>query len=162
MTLFDYAVLAILLISILISVWRGLVREILSLIGWVAAFVVANLYAQDVQAFLPPVLGLPILRFIVAFLLLLVGTIFLMALINWGILRGIQAAGLELADRGLGGLFGLARGCVIVVAIVLVGGMTRAPQMDVWKDALFSRLAESAVETLLPFLPNDIAGKVKF
>ena len=162
MTLFDYAVLAILLISILISVWRGLVREILSLIGWVAAFVVANLYAQDVQALLPPVLGLPILRFIVAFLLLLVGTIFLMALINWGILRGIQAAGLELADRGLGGLFGLARGCVIVVAIVLVGGMTRAPQMDVWKDALFSRLAESAVETLLPFLPNDIAGKVKF
>ena len=162
MTLFDYAVLAILLISILISVWRGLVREILSLIGWVAAFVVANLYAQDVQALLPPVLGLPILRFIVAFLLLLVGTIFLMALINWGILRGIQAAGLELADRGLCGLFGLARGCVIVVAIVLVGGMTRAPQMDVWKDALFSRLAESAVETLLPFLPNDIAGKVKF
>ena len=162
MTLFDYAVLAILLISILISVWRGLVREILSLIGWVAAFVVANLYAQDVQALLPPVLGLPILRFIVAFLLLLVGTIFLMALINWGILRGIQAAGLELADRGLGGLFGQARGCVIVVAIVLVGGMTRAPQMDVWKDALFSRLAESAVETLLPFLPNDIAGKVKF
>ena len=162
MTLFDYAVLAILLTSILISVWRGLVREILSLIGWVAAFVVANLYAQDVQGYLPPVLGLPILRFIVAFLLLLVGTIFLMALINWGILRGIQAAGLELADRGLGGLFGLARGCVIVVAIVLVGGMTRAPQMDVWKDALLSRLAESAVETLLPFLPNDIAGKVKF
>lgn len=162
MTIFDYAVLAILLISILISVWRGLVREILSLIGWVVAFVVANLYAQDAQAFLPSVLGLPILRFIVAFLLLLVGTIFMMALINWGILRGIQAAGLELADRGLGGLFGLARGCVIVVAIVLVGGMTRAPQMDVWKDALFSRLAESAVETLLPFLPNDIAGKVKF
>jgi membrane protein required for colicin V production len=160
MTLFDYVVLAILLI--LISVWRGLVREILSLIGWVVAFVVANLFAQDLEALLPSVLGLPILRFIVAFLLLLVGTIFLMALINWGILRGIQAAGLELADRGLGGLFGLARGCVIVLAIVLVGGMTRAPQMDVWKDALFSRLAESAVETLLPFLPDDIAGKVKF
>ena len=162
MTVFDYAVLAILLLSILISVWRGLVREILSLIGWVVAFVIANLYAQDVQAVLPSVLGLPILRFIVAFCLLLVGTIFLMALINWGILRGIAAAGLDLADRGLGGLFGLARGMVIVVAIVLVGGMTRAPQLDFWKDALFSPLAVSAVETVLPFLPGEIADKVKF
>ena len=162
MTPFDYAVLAILLVSVLVSMWRGLVREILSLIGWVVAFVAANLYAQEVQVLLPSVLGLPILRFIVAFMLLLLGTIFVMALINWGILRGIQAAGLDLADRGLGGLFGLARGLVIVLALVLVGGMTRAPQMDFWKDALFSNLAESAVETLLPFLPGDIAAKVKF
>ena len=162
MTIFDYAVLAILLVSILVSVWRGLVREILSLIGWVVAFVVANLYAQEVQALLPSVLGLPILRFIVAFLLLLLGTIFLIALINWAILRGIAAAGLDLADRGLGGLFGLARGMIIVLALVLVGGMTRAPQMNFWKDALFSHLAESAVDTILPFLPGDIVAKVKF
>jgi membrane protein required for colicin V production len=162
MTVFDYAVLAILLVSIVVSVLRGLVREILSLIGWVAAFVLANLFSSDVAALLPAVVGHPVLRLIVAFLLLLLGGALTMAIINWGILRAIAAAGLELADRGLGGLFGLARGVVIVLALVLVAGMTRAPQMDFWKDALFSSLAEAAVDTLLPFLPVEVAGKVKF
>ena len=162
MTIFDYAVLTILLISIIVSVMRGLVREILSLIGWVAAFVVASLFANDAAALLPSVIGLPILRVIVAFLLLLLGGALLMALVNWGILRAISAAGLDLADRGLGGLFGLARGVVIVIALVMVGGMTRLPQMSVWKDALLSPLAETAVNTLLPFLPDEIASKVKF
>ena len=162
MTLFDYAVLAILLVSVIISVLRGLVREILSLIGWVAAFVAANLFSSDVAELLPAVLGHPVLRLSVAFLLLLLGGALLMAIINWGILRAIAAAGMQLADRGLGGLFGLARGLVIVVALVMVGGMTRAPQMDFWKDAIFASLAEAAVKTVLPFLPADIAGKVKF
>ncbi len=162
MTLFDYAVLAILLVSVIISVLRGLVREILSLIGWVAAFVAANLFSSDVAELLPAVLGHPVLRLIVAFLLLLLGGALLMAIINWGILRAIAAAGMQLADRGLGGLFGLARGLVIVVALVMVGGMTRAPQMDFWKDAIFASLTEAAVKTVLPFLPADIAGKVKF
>lgn len=162
MTIFDYAVLTILLISIIVSVLRGLVREILSLIGWVAAFVAASLFANQAAALLPSVIGLPILRIIVAFLLLLLGGALVMALVNWGILRAISAAGLDLADRGLGGLFGLARGFVIVIALVMVGGMTRLPQMDVWKDALLSPLAETAVNTLLPFLPVEIASKVKF
>ncbi len=162
MTWFDYVVLAILLVSIVISVMRGLVREILSLIGWVAAFVVASLFSGDVAALLPAVVGHPALRLIVAFLLLLLGGALTMSLVNWGILRAIAAAGLELADRGLGGLFGLARGVLIVLALVMVAGMTRLPQMDVWKDALLSPLAEAAVDTLLPFLPADITGKVKF
>ena len=162
MTLFDYAVLAILLVSVIISVLRGLVREILSLIGWVAAFVAANLFSSDAAELLPAVLGHPVLRLIVAFLLLLLGGALLMAIINWGILRAIAAAGLQLADRGLGGLFGFARGVVIVVALVMVGGMTRAPQMGFWKDAVFASLAEAAVNTVLPMLPEEIAGKVKF
>lgn len=162
MTLFDYAVLAIVLASIAISVWRGLVREILSLIGWVVAFVVANLFAGEVAPLLPSVLGHPVLRMIVAFLLILLATILLMSLVNWAILRGIAAAGLQLADRGLGGLFGLARGMLIVIALALVAGMTRAPEFDFWKQALFSPLVETAVTTVLPFLPGDISSKVKF
>ena len=104
----------------------------------------------------------PVLRTIVAFLLLLLGMALGMAVLNWGILRAIQAAGLSLADRGLGGLFGLARGVVIVLALVMVGGMTKLPEMDFWKEAMFSPLAETAVKTVKPWLPADIAGKIKF
>ena len=162
MTIFDYVVATILLLSIIVSVVRGLVREILSLIGWVAAFVVASLFAEQVATMLVFLPAHPVLRTIVAFLLLLVGMALLMAIVNWAIMRAVQAAGLTLADRGLGGLFGLARGTVIVLALVMVGGMTKLPQMDFWKQALLSPLAETAVRTVKPWLPDSIAGKVNF
>ena len=79
MTAFDYAVLAILLISIVVSVLRGLVREILSLIGWVAAFVVASMFAETVAPYLTMLPSHPVLRTIVAFLLLLLGMALVMA-----------------------------------------------------------------------------------
>ncbi len=160
MTVFDYAILAILLVSIVVSVLRGLVREILSLVGWIAAFVVASLFAEQFAAMLVMLPAHPVLRLVVAFLLLLLGVALLMAMVNWGIMRGIQAAGMQLADRGLGGLFGLARGLVIVAALVIVGGMTKLPEMDFWKDAMFSPLAQAAVLTIKPWLPASIAGKV--
>ena len=162
MSIFDYAVVAILLISIIVSVLRGLVREILSLIGWVAAFVVASMFAESFASMLTMLPAHPVLRTIVAFLLLLLGMALAMAALNWGIMRAVQAAGLSLADRGLGGLFGLARGVVIVLALVMVAGMTKVPEMEFWKVALFSPLAETAVRTVKPWLPGDIAGKIKF
>ena len=84
------------------------------------------------------------------------------AVISWGIMKAIAAAGMTLADRGLGGLFGLARGLLIVLALAIVCGMTPVPQQPLWKQALFSPLVETMVGTVLPFLPADIAGRVKF
>ncbi|MBL8385600.1 MAG: CvpA family protein [Burkholderiales bacterium] len=162
MNAFDYGVLAILLVSIVVSVLRGLVREILSLIGWVAAFVVASLFAESFASVLTFLPAHPVLRTIVAFLVLLLGMALTMAVVNWGIMRAIRAAGLTLADRGLGGLFGLARGVVIVLALVMVAGMTKLPQMSFWKEAMLSPLAETAVRTLRPMLPAEIAGKINF
>jgi membrane protein required for colicin V production len=162
MTLFDYVVLAILLVSVVVSVLRGLVREILSLIGWIAAFVVASLFAGDVAKLLQPTLDPRGLGLIAGFLLLLVGMALMSAIISWAVMRAVAAAGLTLADRGLGGLFGLARGLVIVVALAMVCGLTPIPKQAFWKQALLSPLVETLVETVKPFLPADIAGRVKF
>lgn len=162
MTLFDYAVLAILLASIVVSVLRGLVREILSLIGWIAAFVVASLFAGDVAKLLEPTLDARGLGLVAAYLLLLVAMALVSAVVSWGVMKAIAAAGMSLADRGLGGLFGLGRGLVLVVALAIVCGMTPVPQQPFWKHALFSPLVETMVETVKPFLPAEIAGRVKF
>jgi membrane protein required for colicin V production len=162
MTLFDYGVLAILLMSIVVSVLRGLVREILSLIGWIAAFTVASLFAGDMAKLLAPTLDPHGLGLIAGFLLLLVGMALVMAIISWGIMKAVAAAGMTLADRGLGGLFGLGRGLVIVAAAAMVCGLTPIPQQAFWKQALLSPLVETLVETVKPFLPADIAGRVKF
>jgi membrane protein required for colicin V production len=74
----------------------------------------------------------------------------------------IKATGLTVADRGLGSLFGLARGLVLILAAVLICGMTALPQQPFWKDALFSPYAETAAHTVKPFLPGDFARHLQF
>ncbi|MES2070887.1 MAG: CvpA family protein [Pseudomonadota bacterium] len=162
MTLFDYLVLFILLSSVVISTMRGLVKEILSLAGWVIAFVVANAFSATLAEWMPDVIPGQMARLIVAFIALFIGVRLLMSLLSLAIDAMIKAAGLSLADRGLGGLFGLARGCVIVMAIVLLCGMTAIPKQDFWKNALFSPVAVAAAQTIMPFLPGSISQHVQF
>lgn len=162
MTVFDYLVLVVLICSVVISMLRGLVKEILSLLSWIVSFVVANAYGEQLASLLPAMFPGSVTRLIVAFLALFIGVRLLMGLIGMAIDTVIKSAGLSLADRGLGGLFGLARGLVLVLAAVLVCGMTAIPQQPFWRDALFSPLAETAARTVKPYLPGDIARHVNF
>ncbi|HEU4775552.1 MAG TPA: CvpA family protein [Telluria sp.] len=162
MTIFDYLVLFILVASIVISMLRGLMKEILSLVSWIVAFVVANLFGADLAPLLPAAIPGAALRLIVAFVLLFIGARLLMGLLMMAVDAAINAAGLTLADRGLGGLFGLARGIVIVLAAVMLAGMTDLPKQDFWKNALLSPMAETGARTVQPFLPADITRHVHF
>ena len=162
MTIFDYVVLFILVSSVVISTMRGLVKEILSLLGWVAAFIVANAFGAKLAPMLPSVIPGEALRLIVAFIALFLGVRVLMGLLALAIGALIEATGLSLADRGLGGLFGLGRGIVIVLAGVILCGMTSIPQQAFWKDALLSPMAETGARTVKPFLPAAFAQHVRF
>jgi len=161
-TIFDYIVLFILISSVVISTMRGLVKEILSLVGWIAAFVVANAFGAKLAPMLPSVVPGESLRLILAFIALFLGVRVLMGLLALAIGALIEASGLSLADRGLGGLFGLGRGIVIVLAGVILCGMTSIPQQAFWKDALFSPMAETGARTVKPFLPAAFAQHVQF
>jgi len=161
-TVFDYLVLFILISSVVISTMRGLVKEILSLAGWVAAFVVANAFGAKLAPMLPSVIPGETVKLIVAFIALFLGVRILMGLLSLAIGAVIEASGLSLADRGLGGLFGLGRGIVIVLAGVILCGMTSIPQQAFWKDALLAPLAESGARTVKPFLPAALAQHVQF
>ena len=162
MTIFDYLVLFILVASVVISTLRGLVKEILSLVGWVAAFVVANAFGAKLAPMLPSVFPGETVRLIVAFIALFLGVRVLMGLLSLAVGALIDATGLTLADRGLGGLFGLGRGIVIVLAGVILCGMTSIPQQAFWKDALLSPMAEAGARTVKPFLPAALAQHVQF
>jgi membrane protein required for colicin V production len=161
-TIFDYLVLFILIASVVISMLRGLMKEILSLVSWIVAFVVANMWGGDLAPLLPEAIPGMALRLIVAFLILFIGVRLLMGLLMMAVDAAINAAGLTLADRGLGGLFGLARGVVIVLAGVMLAGMTDLPKQDFWRNALLSPMAETGARTVQPFLPADISRHVKF
>lgn len=162
MTIFDYLVLFVLIASVVISTLRGLVKEILSLLGWIVAFVVANAYGAQLAPLLPEAIPGATARLIVAFIALFLGVRILMGLLSLAIGAVVEATGLSLADRGLGGLFGLARGIVIVLAGVILCGMTDIPRQPFWQDALLSPIAETGARTVKPFLPAAMAQHVNF
>ncbi|MEO7496840.1 MAG: CvpA family protein [Massilia sp.] len=162
MTLFDYLVLFVLAASVVISTMRGLIKEILSLASWIIAFVIANAYGARLAPMLPSMIPGEAVRLMAAFVALFIGVRILMGLLSMALDAVVKASGLSLADRGLGGLFGLARGLVIVLFTVILCGMTSIPQQDFWKHALLSPMAESGARTVKPFLPAELAEHVKF
>lgn len=162
LTLFDYLVIFILVSSVIISTLRGLVREMVSLAGWIVAFVVANAYSAALAQLLPEMIPGEVVRLILAFIVLFVGVRLLTGLLGMTVDALIKAGGLTMADRGLGSLFGLGRGLVIVLAAVILCGMTSIPQQDFWKKALLSPYAETGVRTVKPFLPEALAQHVQF
>jgi len=161
-TIFDYLVLFVLICSVVISTMRGLVKEILSLLSWIVAFVVANAYGEALATLLPDMIPGYLTRLIVAFVVLFIGVRLLMALLMMAVDGLIKASGLSVMDRGLGGLFGLGRGLVIVMTVALLCGMTSIPQQSFWKEALLSPLVETTARTIKPFLPGDFARHVQF
>ncbi len=162
MTIFDYLVLFVLIASVIISTLRGLVKELLSLVSWIVAFVVANMFSAQLAALLPEAIPGEVTRLIVAFIALFIGVRLLMGLLMLAVDTVIKATGLSLADRGLGVLFGLARGIVIVLAAVIVAGMTDLPKQAFWTQAMLSPMAETGVRTVKPYLPASVVQHVNY
>ena len=162
MTLFDYLTLFVLFASVIISTMRGVVREMLSLASWVAAFLIANMYGETLAQWLPAVVPGALTRLIIAFVVLFIGTRLLMGLLILMCESLIKAGGLSFLDRSLGSLFGFARGMLIVLVAVILCGMTAIPQQPFWKDAMLSPLAEEAARSVKPFLPEEFSRHVQF
>jgi len=162
MTMFDYLVLFVLGCSVMIGLFRGLVKEVVSLLSWVVALVVANAYGANLAALLPQAIPGQAMRLIIAFIALFIGVRLLMMLLALALDSLISAVGLTMADRALGGLFGFLRGVVLVVAAVLLCGMTDIPRQEFWKNAQLRPAVESTAREIIPFLPDNIARYIRF
>ena len=162
MTWFDYAVIAIVGISILLSVVHGLVRELLSLASWVAAFVLAQMFAADVATLLPAALAHPSARLLAGFLCVFLAVLILMTLLAIAVSGLIRTAGLGLADRALGAVFGLARGLAIVMIAVLLSGLTALPRQAAWRQAMLSEPLVSLANWVKVWLPDDMAKHINY
>ena len=154
MTAFDYILLVLLIGSMLISLTRGLVREVISLVSWIVAFYVAIHYGDVLEPWLPHAISGDVLRVIVTFVVLFVGTRIIMMFLAKLASLVLRASGLTFMDRFLGAFFGLVKGALIALVLVLVCGMTRIPQQPFWRNAMFSPMAEAMVRTVMPYLPG--------
>jgi membrane protein required for colicin V production len=159
---FDYAAIAVIGASTLLSLGRGAVEQFFSLVGWVLAFVVANHYAPAVQHWVPESAGGETLRYLIATVALFLATLLLVLLAGrllGGVLRGL---GLGAADRLLGLLFGGLRGVLLMLLGVALAGMTPLPETLVWREAASSRWFVAVVEWARPSLPQAFASRIRY
>lgn len=162
MTTFDYAVLVIIGLSTLLSIMRGLVREVLAILGWVAAVVVAKMYTLQLAPLLPDAIPSEALRVMAAFIILFLATILISSLLAIVLSEAFKQIGLGWIDRFFGAAFGLLRGLVIVTVLVFLGGFTSFPQDISWRNAMFSAPLEALVGYAMPWVPKDIAKHIKY
>lgn len=158
----DYTILAIIGVSVIISILRGFTKEALSLAGWVLAVWVGLSFADNLQRLLEPHITAPSLRLIIAFVILFVVTLFLAGLVNYLAVQVIKKTGLSGTDRMVGIFFGVARGCLVVAVLVLIGGMTPMPQDPWWKESQLLHYFQDIAIWLRQFLPEDIANSIRY
>ncbi|OAM52844.1 colicin V production protein [Methylovorus sp. MM2] len=162
MTTFDYAVLAIIGLSILLSMMRGFVREVLALASWAVAFFVAKIYTLQLAPLLPSTIPSDALKFLAAFIILFLATLLICSLLAIALSQIFKKAGLDWVDRLLGALFGAARGLMIIGVLVFLAGLTDMPKDARWRNAMFSAPLEAMVNSILPWFPEDIAKHIKY
>ncbi|MBP6850780.1 MAG: CvpA family protein [Rhodoferax sp.] len=155
MAILDWAFAGILLLSMLVGAWRGLVYEVLSLAGWVAAFVLAQWFAPQLAAHLPMAGADEVVRYAAAFVLVFIGAVFVGSLLTWLVSKLFQAVGLRPADRALGAVFGLLRGVVVLMALCVMVSLSPLKSQRWWQESASAPWVMAAVTGLKPVLPIE-------
>jgi membrane protein required for colicin V production len=162
MTLFDYSVIAVVGLSVIISVFRGAVREIVALLSWLIAFFAAQAYAGVFAAYLPSALSSDSLRVLIGFLIVFLLVLMSGSLVAILVSKLVRAVGLGPIDRALGAIFGLLRGMLAVLIVVLLCGLTSAPRYPVWREAMLSPPLEAIAVSVRPLLPSDLSRRISY
>ncbi len=158
----DYVILGIVVFSALVSVLRGIVREIMSLAGWVAAVWLARTGMEPVSQLLESQIPAPSVRMGTAFALVFIATLFVVGLLNFIIGRLIAGSGLSGTDRVLGIAFGAARGVLIVGILVLIAGLTPLPKDSWWHTSLLLPHFQEMALWMRSHLPAELASYISY
>lgn len=162
MTIFDYVVIGIVGASLLLGLWRGVVGELIALAAWVLAFVVAFHFGGEIGRVVFGGIADSGMQALAGFAAAFIGVLVVMALVRLAASGLIKALGLGLSDRLLGLVFGVARGMMIAMLMVAIGGMTSAPRQTWWQGATLSAPLETAVLAVKPWLPSELAKRIRF
>ena len=158
MATLDWIAVALLLVSMLLGLVRGLVFEVISLAGWVVAFVAAQWLAEDLGRWLP--FGDPAAswRYAAGFVLVFVGVAFSVGLLAALTRKLVAAIGLRPVDRILGGVFGVARGAVAMLTVAVVVHLLALSDSAWWHESRSAIVLDAALQGLKPALPDKLAS----
>lgn len=155
MAALDWIFVAVLLASMLVGAWRGLVFEVLSVLGWVVAFFVAQWFAADAAQWLPMGESAGSLRYAAGFVLVFVAAVFVCGFFAWLGKKLVEAVGLRPADRTLGAAFGVLRGLVLLLVVAVVAGLTPLHEAPWWQESQGAPVLAEILRGLKPALPEE-------
>ena len=128
----DWIIIAILAASGLLSLWRGFVKEAISLVVWIAAFGIGITFSPQLSTLLAASVENDSLRLILAFILLFIGTLIVGGLINRILASLLKVTGLSGTDRLLGMVFGFFRGAIVILACLIIVPPLVAVDQELW------------------------------
>jgi membrane protein required for colicin V production len=161
MTPVDWIIATGVLVSVLLGVLRGATREIVSLLGWVLALVLAYFYAEPVGAALPWSIEFALLRTALGALAILIGVLIGAALVGALLRALLVAARLSTADRVAGGAFGLARAALVLGLAVALASLTALPRASWWNQSLLLPSLQAGVAFASPLLPKTLVRALR-
>ena len=157
MTTVDWVLAAVLAFSMLLGAWRGLVYEVLSVLGWAASFYAAQYFAPIVSGWLPLQSSSDAVRYAAAFVLVFVAAVFAAGLLAFLLKKLVAAIGLRPVDRTMGAAFGLVRGVILLLAAAVVISMTALKDGDRWQESIGAPVLSATLKGLKPVLPEQFA-----
>ena len=155
LTALDWICAALLLASLMLGAWRGLVFELMSIAGWVVAFLAARWSAEAVGNWLPMGESPEPLRYAAGFVLVFIAVAFLCGMLASLARRATKALGVRPVDRVFGALFGALRGALVLVVLAALVLMTPMRDEAWWRSSLSASWLEMALSWLHPLLPDS-------
>jgi membrane protein required for colicin V production len=162
MTWLDYAVFGVMTASIVWGAWRGLVREIAAILGWIVAFLAANLFAGPLAPSMPSWITTAEMRTLAAYLAVFIAALAVTTLLGLVLSRLAKVAGFGGFDRSLGAVFGIARGMLIALAFALLAGLTSLPRDTTWRESVCGPALAQTALALKPWLPPAFADRLRY
>jgi len=155
----DLIIIGIIIISALISLVRGFVKESLSLASWILAGFIALRYFSSLASLLEPYIESPTIRTSTGFAILFVSSLIIGAIINYMASQLVTKTGLSGTDKSLGVVFGAARGVLIVTMLVLLAGLTPMPSESWWSESTMIGFFSDLANWIKDILPQDVASR---
>lgn len=130
----DIVILIITVLSSAFGLWRGLIKEVLSLLTWIAALLVSRIYSEPLAGLMTGMIENDGIRYVSAFAILFVIVMMFGTFLNFLMSKLLNVTGLKLADRLLGAGFGVARGVIIVLVIMFITSMF-VSETQLWQES---------------------------
>jgi len=152
----DYVLIGIIAVSVLISLWRGLLKEVLGLVVWVGAAWFAFNYSDRAQGFFENSITVPSARMAVSFALVFIAALIAGGLLSFLLGKLIKGTGLSGTDRFFGMFFGFGRALVLIIAMVMAAGFTPLPKDPWWQESRLLPYFESMATWASQYLPENM------
>ena len=157
----DIVIIAIFAMSALIGIYRGLVKEILSVASWVLAAFAAFQFGEQASEYIKPYVKQEPLDLAIAYVAVFLVSLILFSIISHIISQVFESSGMKGVDRSIGSLFGILRAAAVIVALILVGRFMAMDNQQWWIDSKFIPYFEPLVDWFKSYLPADIISKIE-